>query len=414
MSEQDNPDFGFLDDQKSPGDSSVLENQDSNAETTPETVPAAEEQENEAPADEPQSHAAWMDDPEISNETHDSSAKFAAALSSGDDETVADSSNASNEESSTDDQETLPSDPEEDSVTETPLEHTEVSGDLESSTQEPSDNTDAVTEQSVAEQIPEPTVSSRPQTSRGEVVPKKTFLLAVSYASAITLVCIYLVIQAVTAKPHDLESLPDLKPPMKEDEIAYRLVPEAVGLPRGHTLKIGQTRRFGNLLVTPTKVIYEPVQFVHYSGDPSITRPPSEPAMKLWLKFENVSKDQKFSPLDRQLMLTRIVDSKKQMALRSNQFLCPSSEKGNLDKTDLLFDLEMVGDWNFAGTQEETLLSPGESVELYLPSDEASYDKMQGEITWRVQFRKGYHPKSKRGVTTLIEVVFDKSDIITS
>jgi len=244
-----------------------------------------------------------------------------------------------------------------------------------------------------------------------KTVSSLTLTLLVSYASAVTLICAYLVMQSFSGKPHDLESLPDLKPPMKDDEIAYRLVPEGASLPPGHTLRLGESRRYGNLLVTPLRVETSDLKFEHYTGDPARKRESVSDVMKLWVRFENVSEDQKFAPLDRTLVLKRIVDPEQPGRLRSNQFLSTVGDKGNLDRTFLLYDLEEYGDWNFAGVKDEPVLGPGESIETYLPAAPAADEELDGTVVWRIQFRKGYHPKSKRGVTTLIEVRFKKNEI---
>ncbi len=239
------------------------------------------------------------------------------------------------------------------------------------------------------------------------------FMLLASYASAVTLVCLYLLMQSLAGQPHHLESLPDLKPPMKNDEIAYQLAPEEAALPPGHTLKLGESRRFGNVLVTPLRIEKRPLRFTHFSGNPQQNRAETEPVLKLWVRFENVSRDQKFAPLDRELLLKRVVDPSRPEFVRSNQFLVPASRKGDLSKTRLLYDLEMFSDWNFAGFEEDPVLAPGESVELYLPSAEVRAEQipLDQPLLWRVQFRKGYHPESYRGVTTLIEIKIDSSAI---
>ncbi len=443
MSDEEKPDFSFLNESKSSSDSAILEKDVSESETEPaEGDTGAEKKEETQPA--------WMDEPETLEDRYDSSTRFAAALDSAeqaestekglfnfsdeqeqdkqpvaqdqDTEPVAANENRETEEAaSAEETERIPSDSdqsepensdekpgEEEPVSTTQREEIAVSA---AETEKDDRSRSAVKEKVVSAKV---TSASSSQSSRGPVVSKRLFLIVLSYASAITLVCAILIMQSLQAKPHDLESLPDLKPPMKDDEIAYRLVPEAAKLPLGHSLKLGQSQRFGNLLVTPIKVVYEPLQFSHYSDDPTKIRPASKPVMKLWLKFENVSKDQKFAPLDRKLMLMRIVDPKNPEYMRSNQFLCPADSKGDLDKTSLLYNLEMVGDWDFAAVEDDPVLAPGESLEIYLPSSEDAYDKMEGKITWRVQFRKGYHPESKRGVTTLIEVVFDKSQVAST
>ena len=97
--------------------------------------------------------------------------------------------------------------------------------------------------------------------------------------------------------------------------------------------------------------------------------------------------------------------------MRSNQFLCPAGKKGDLENTFLLYDLEEYGDWNFARMPDDPVLKPGESLEAYIPASPDASGELDGSAIWRVQFRKGYNPKSKRGVTTLIEVKFNENEI---
>ena len=473
MSEEEKPDFSFLDEMKNSSDSAILDNKNSGDKD--DLVPESET----SPEPQAESQPAWMDEAEKLEDRYDSSTRFAAALESSEDAASKSGSlfNFSDEqqpeekekaedlqtgdERAETEQETesakvecdtepgeqapvgeetetrFPASEEtapvgsKDRDVEQQLESSEVdtgAANRETACEETATNSESEDNLKLSEQKESPgqqsavvTGAGSPAPTRtassavqGPVVSRRLFIIVLSYASAITLICAILIMQSFQAKKHDLESLPDLKPPMKDDEIAYRLVPEAAKLPPGHTLKLGESRRFGNVRVTPTKVVYEPLEFTHYSPTSDKTRVASKPVMKLWLKFENVSKDQKFAPLDRKLMLMRIVDPKRREYMRSNQFLCPADSKGDLDKTSLLYNLEMVGDWDFAGVKDDPVLSPGETLDIYLPSSEEAYDKMDGEITWRVQFRKGYNPKSKRGVTTLIEVIFDKKQVISA
>src|SRR5690606_928719 len=97
------------------------------------------------------------------------------------------------------------------------------------------------------------------------------------------------------AKPHHLESLPDIRP---ESETNLSYVPVHAELAPGHTLRIGEQRRFGNILVEPLRITREPIDFVHYSGAAKVTRPATQPVLKLWLRFTNVSDEQTIAPLD--------------------------------------------------------------------------------------------------------------------
>ena len=45
-----------------------------------------------------------------------------------------------------------------------------------------------------------------------------------------------------------------------------------------------------------------------------------------------------------------------------------------------------------------------------MPTCEADFSELTGDLVWRVHFRKGYGPKG-RGVTTVFEVHFASKDI---
>lgn len=101
-----------------------------------------------------------------------------------------------------------------------------------------------------------------------------------------TAVCLGLLYFVATSRARQLESLPDVVPPQKNGEISRVLVPPDAALPPGHVLALGESRRFGDLLVTPLKVTREPLAFAHYRGEGK--REPAGEVLKLWLKFENV------------------------------------------------------------------------------------------------------------------------------
>ena len=58
----------------------------------------------------------------------------------------------------------------------------------------------------------------------------------------------------------------------------------------------------------------------------------------------------------------------------------------------------------------ETLTSTSKSCQQLVPPEENAVE-LNGDLVWRVHFRKGYHPTSLRGVTTLIDVQFNSHDI---
>ena len=242
-------------------------------------------------------------------------------------------------------------------------------------------------------------------------VSKFLFILVASYASAATLAIIILIINLLQARQHSLESLPDLKPPVHNGKTAFQLVPADAPMPPGHTLRLGQSQRFGSLRVTPLRVTRSPVEFVYFNDEPGHHRPPTLPTLKLWLRFENVSTDQTFAPLGRELVLTRVVGKRSPDQLRANNFVCRAADKRSNGRQILLFDLSQGSNWDLRDQNVDRVLQPGETLETYLACEAEGLEELTGELIWRVQFRKGYNRKSKRGVTTLIEVRFHSKEI---
>lgn len=261
------------------------------------------------------------------------------------------------------------------------------------------------------------TQAAPPGYRRQKMVSKRLFTLTLTYAIAVTAMLAMLLYAKYQGDPHQLESLPDLKPPVKNDEIALQLVPENATLPPGHVLQLGgRGRRFGNVMVTPLRVTRGPIEFEHYTGDTSLTREPTGDVLKLHLKFENVSDDQTFEPLDQKLLLSRVSGKDSDAKLRANNFLSSLDQKQTDGNRILVYDMPPSWEWNLKGqniNQEKKPqeLKPGESFETYVATNEQGIDDLKGDLVWRLQIRKGYNPKSRRGVTTLIEVVFNSSQI---
>ncbi|MAG93915.1 MAG: hypothetical protein CMJ48_09220 [Planctomycetaceae bacterium] len=220
--------------------------------------------------------------------------------------------------------------------------------------------------------------------------------------------------------PHQLESLPDLMVPpnvpqdkiikwLEEGEFPPVNVPVDAKMPKGHTLELGERRRFGDIVVTPRRVTREPIRFVHFTGDPQQTRPPTKPVLKLWLDFENVSSNQPIAPLDKKLILTQVYQ--KQFGnLVANNFV---RRRDATTDSVLLYSMSEDSEWDVKDQNPETTLKPnGGTFETFLATDEDRIKTLTGPLVWRVHFRKGYGPRTGLGVTTLVEVVFDSSQIV--
>ncbi len=231
-------------------------------------------------------------------------------------------------------------------------------------------------------------------------------VLLFSYASAVTLILIMMLMRGNSAQPHHLESLPDVAPE-PENKLSY--VPVNATLAPGHTLKLGEKRRFGNIEVEALRVTHEPLQFKHYSGNPGKKKPESAPVLKLWLRFTNVSTDQTIAPLDRPLLLRWVAKAGGTTEF-SNQYLFPGNKRSEPNAVVSTYRMPQTSDWDLVGQELDRELAPGESYETYIASSDDGTAEIQGPIVWRVQMRKGFSPQG-HGVTTMIEVDFDRKEV---
>lgn len=242
-------------------------------------------------------------------------------------------------------------------------------------------------------------------TARGSSRSGRRSLLLIaliSYASAATLALLYLTLAMSRARPHALESLPDVPPLDVEHGEVMKLAPADADLPPGHRLGFGESRRFGNILVEPLRAVVEPVQFEHFSGGTEVQKPATAPVLKLWLRFTNVSEDQTIAPLDPELVFRRAVLD---VGPRANQFVRRIADENTDGPQVLLYDHPISSEWDLQSQQLRKRLAPGESLETYLPSG-ADGAALSGPLVWRVHFRKGYS-SGGNGVTTLVDVEFD-------
>jgi hypothetical protein len=258
---------------------------------------------------------------------------------------------------------------------------------------------------------PTPRTVSRPQRSAATPASAATadrqrllLILLASYASAMTIAFLWLWMARNTARPHELESLPDVAP-LGPNE--FRYAPQNASMPAGHTLPLGAQKQLGYIKVEPLRVTRGPVQFAHYS-DPSQSKPPTGPVLKLWLRFTNVSTDQLIAPLDAELLLTRSYQIESDIVL-ANQLLLPADKTSR--KPAYVIDHPTTSEWDLAGQKLGHRLAPGESLETYIPLEPGSDAHLTGHLLWRVHFRKGYHDANGHGVTTMIEVPFSVADI---
>jgi len=265
---------------------------------------------------------------------------------------------------------------------------------------------------SVLPQAPQSTASAFgiPAATAPDYGPKPVspflFKMLVSYASAMTLAALYLLYMLrTTPPPSNLESLPDI-PPLPANTTKFHLGPEMIA---NHILKLGESRRFGSVLVTALRVTKEPIEFVFFDPTNKQSRDPTLPVLKLYLRFENVSADQEFVPLDEHLVFHRLPDKKGR--IRANNFVCKTEDKGTVSKLILMYEHYVGGSWLLKNENLGIPLKPGATLDTYLATGDEGIDALSGDCSWRVHFRKGYNPKSHNGVTTLIEVAFNMAEV---
>ncbi len=240
------------------------------------------------------------------------------------------------------------------------------------------------------------------------VLSSVVVIMLVSYASAMTLLCLYLVL----TRPSTLD-LPDLAPPKSKNKNArkFPIFPMDREVYPAYVMRLGESRQFGSVRVTPVRVTRGQVEFSFYKSGEDENRAPEGPVLKLHLRFDNVSRDQEFTPLDQQLVFTKVPD-KVHGWYNPNNFVCNVSERTDLSKHVHVFDMSPHSEWILREQNLDHELKPGEFLETFIATTPEEIGTLSGDLVWRVHFRKGYNPKSFRGVTTLIEVLFKSSDII--
>lgn len=231
------------------------------------------------------------------------------------------------------------------------------------------------------------------------------------YAVAVTMILLFLFLTGKVQLfgTHPLESLPDIKPLAPNE---FKRVPENAELPKDHVLKLGESRRFGDVVVTPVKVTREPLNFQEFRTAAAAPNLVTEPVLCLWLKFQSVADGYAFPPFDADLMSSRFPLHSQEESTQVNSFL----RVQNGGQTARVLNYLQTSDSNFVltGQNSGALIAPGEELLTFVASEEmlpeiaASSDS---EATWRVQFRKGVNVDSGNGVTTLIDVPFTMADI---
>ncbi len=234
------------------------------------------------------------------------------------------------------------------------------------------------------------------------------------YAISITILFLTLLLtgRISLSGHHPLESLPDVRPLAPKE---FRKVPDGTELPAGHALKLGESRRFGDVVVTPLNVTRDPLAFQGFlSGEPA-PQLTTKPVLKLWLRFKNVSNGYGFPPFDAGLMSHRSPDHAVNDTAVVNSLLTAVQQDSALPPVRVLNFLHSMDNYFvITGQESARVIMPGEELTTFIASSEAVSElavPAEMSFIWRVQFRKGIHERSGNGVTTLIDVSFAGSAI---
>lgn len=256
-------------------------------------------------------------------------------------------------------------------------------------------------------------------TTDGHHVSQKTFSIVAGYAAALTILFLLLLLtgRISLSGQHPLESLPDIEPLKTGEFKDYKREVDGkqvdVTLPPLHDLKLGESRRFGDVVLTPIRVTREVVS----AKNPNRPRAEPEakssgPVLKLWFELRNVSDDSSFAPWDLALMCHRYPEFSNDPDTRANSWL---RTEGNSTETRVLnFLHNPESEYQLIGQNSGKVLSPGESVESFVACSEDIQHVPTDSVhsfRWRIQIRKGVNRTSGNGVTTLVDVTFKSDEV---
>jgi hypothetical protein len=220
------------------------------------------------------------------------------------------------------------------------------------------------------------------------------FVLLMSYASAVTIGLLYVLITGRSLK-HTEEA--DFLPPVDERadpgqraKFSRKLAPPPPIKPE-HLTSLGKTIRAGELEITPLDVTTGPIVLKHLFGGRE-TKKEGADALRLRLRLKNVSKDLVYAPLDEAFLRER------EAGVTDSYIELPDGRKVELHP------LAVTSEWGIVG-QEFQELKPGETLETQVVSEKDALKRAVPEMTWRVRLRTGLDQ------TDYVGVRFNQSDV---
>jgi hypothetical protein len=204
-------------------------------------------------------------------------------------------------------------------------------------------------------------------------------VLLISYASAMTIACVWLVIKLkhhdplVDSSPPPIDTRPD--PGVRASH--SRKVDSPPPIPPENRLELGRTLKIGSIEFTPIELVEKPVKLWREGIDGSNEeRPGGDSAMALKIRVQNVSSDLIFAPLDEAFVRDR------DHALPDGYL---ENERG---ERIYLYPLAVQSEWSIEGEIFRDL-KPGEFMESNIYTVEFGADRFRSPMTWRIRLRTG-------------------------
>jgi hypothetical protein len=198
-----------------------------------------------------------------------------------------------------------------------------------------------------------------------------------SYASAVTLACLWLLWQGRTRNDaggrDGIAADSRFERGLRADR--SRVLPPLAPLPDDHVTTLGKPLRIGQLEFTPLEMTTGAVLLVRKGLDADgEQRDGGQGALILRVRLHNLSSDQVFAPLDEAFLRTRdreAPDSLIETGARTRLALYPLAVES---------ELSIVG-------QEFRELRPGESFETTVVSEKDADENATGDLMWRLRVR---------------------------
>ncbi len=220
-------------------------------------------------------------------------------------------------------------------------------------------------------------------------------VLLISYASAMTFACIWLIVKLrhhdpiVDPSPPPIDTRPD--PGLRASH--SRKVDAPSPIPPGNRIELGRTLKIGSLEFTPIELVETRVKLWREGIDGSNEeRAGGESAMSLKVRVRNVSPDLIFAPLD-------------EAFVRDRDHALPDGYLEN-DRGDriYLYPLAVQSEWSIEGENFREL-KPGEIMESNICTVEFGAAQFHSSMTWRIRLRTGIDR------TEIVGVVVRPSDL---